>query len=279
MMMDFNVFLGHIGTMMTVAKLAGQWRRSLLVTADGARDTTTDVTWLQADPFYADLRQPPGMPDFSHAAGLDDLTMADCRWLAMQQGFAGVFRQLDDGFEWVRALDYCPPGAFKDIGRLYWQGDVLVEEGRDTPYLEHWHRDPAASVTPAAGVVLRAPEGAAPGCLVRVGASFIYARGRAAPLPPGPSLPDVVAAATSLLYARQLLDCEISQGVIDDGTWRITRSTLPFRVGDALSPRWQDEALSVADRAACGAATRTTWRVAETSGDTSGIFNSSAETS
>jgi len=262
--------------MITVDSLTGLWRRSLLVTADGERDETTNVAWLQARPHYVDLRQPDAMPDFSHLGGLNDLSVADCRWLATQQGFAGFFRKLDDCFEWVRLLDFCPPGPVKDIGRLYWDGDVLVEEGRDIPYLEHWHRDPQRPVAPTASLLLVAPSGEAQGMLVRAGADFMYARGRAAPLPPGADLAALVAAAPDLEAARHLLDCEISQGVVEAGTWRITRSTLPYRAGDDLAPRLTPDGISVADRAASGAACRTLWRSLESCGDTSVFFDVSA---
>jgi hypothetical protein len=255
--------------MMSVASLVGQWRRSLLELPDGTRDVTTEVTWLQAHPHFADLRQPAGMPDFSHVAGLDDLTAEDCRWLATQLGFAGFFRRLDDGFEWVRLVDFWPPGPVKDIGRLSWEGDVLVEVGRDAPYLEHWHRDVSRAVVPAASFILSAVETAAPGLLVRVGASFMYARGRAAPLPAGASLAELVAAAPDVQAARVLLDCEISQGVIEDSGWRIVRSTLPYRVGDDLAPLLNADRVSVAG----GAAGRMAWQIIEAQGDVSGFFD------
>jgi hypothetical protein len=259
--------------MITVGSLAGEWHRSLLALPDGARDTTSIVTWLQAHPHFADLRQPPEMPDFSHARGLDDLTAEDCGWLATQQGFAGFFRRLDDGFEWVRLVDFCPPGPLKDIGRLYWDGDILVEEGRDAPYLEHWHRNAARAVTPAGSFLLEAPETAAPAILLRVGAGFMYARGRPAPLPQGDSLAGLVAATADLPAARRLLDCEISHGMIAGAAWRITRSTLPFRVGGDLAPRLDGGVVQVAERAPSGVAGTRRWRVIEAAGDTSALFD------
>ncbi len=274
--MDFDGLIGQCGGMITVESLAGEWRRSLLAWPDGTRDTTSIVTWLQAHPHFADLRQPPGMPDFSHARGLDDLTAEDCRWLAAQQGFAGFFRRLDDGFEWVRLVDFCPPGPVKDIGRLYWDGDILVEEGRDAPYLEHWHRDASRAVTPAGSLLLEAPETAAPGILLRVGAGFMYARARPAPLPQSDGLAALVASA-DLPAARRLLDCEISYGMIVGGAWRITRSTLPFRVGDDLAPRPDGGVLRVADRAASGTACARPWHIRAQAGDTSSIFDTNAQ--
>jgi hypothetical protein len=244
--------------MITIPSLAGLWRRSLLAFPDGRADDTTSVAWLQAGLLYADLRQPAGMPDFSHAAGLNDLTMDDCRWLATQQGFAGQFREVDDCFEWVREMDFCPSGPFKDIGRLAWRGDVLVEEGRDVPYLEHWHRDEPAAA-PVASLALTTPGAGARGVLVRAGAAFMYAAGRALPLPAGADLAELVAAAPGLSAARQLLNCEISLGKIEGTAWRITRSTLPFRRGDDLAPRMSGGSLSVAIRDDAGAAHRRDW--------------------
>jgi hypothetical protein len=82
----------------------------------------------------------------------------------------------------------------------------------------------------------------------------------------------LVAGAT-LEGARALLDCEISQGRIDSGAWRITRSTLPFRVGDTLAPALAGAVLTVGDRAASGGGARTAWRIAETRGDASALFD------
>ncbi len=259
--------------MLTIPSLAGLWRRSLLAFPDGREDRTTKVAWLQAGPFYADLRQPADMPDFSDAKCLHDMTMEDCRWLATQQGFAGIFRQVGDCFEWVRELDYCPAGPFKDIGRLAWQGDILVEEGRDVPYLEHWHRDEAAP-SPVASLALTAPGTLARGFLVRAGAAFMVACGRAAPLPAGTDLAALVAAAPDLAAARQLLNCEISLGEIDGAAWRITRSSLPFRRGDDLAPQMQPGGLSLAMRDDSGAACRRDWRIAY---DTLTMFDATNE--
>lgn len=253
---------------MDVAYLNGLWRRSLLVTEDGVRDESSVVAWLQVGSMFADLRQPAGMPDLSHVAGLDDLGMAECLWLARQLGFAGTFRKVDDCFEWVRELDYQPAGAFKDIGRLSWEGDVLVEVGRDVAYLEHWHRD-APPASPRVALRLRAAE--QPGFLLRLGGIFMFARGRAAALPAGEDLAACVAAAPDVAAARALVDCEISFGMVADGAWRIERSSLPFRVGDDLAPRWQAGGLVVSGEGAH------TWRIAAAEGDTSTLFDVSGE--
>jgi hypothetical protein len=224
--------------MLGVGDLAGLWTRSLLVLPDGTRDTTTEVAWLQGPGGYADLRQAPGQPDFSHVRCLDDLTAADCVWLATQQGFAGTLRSAEGYFEWGREIDYQPPAVQPDSGRLFWQGDILVETGRYADYLEHWHRAPACGVVPCCEVALVSPWDGRPMRLVRTGDCFMFARGRVETRFAAPTLAECVAGAADLAAARALLDCEISFGRITCGAWRILRSTLPFRVGAVLDLGW-----------------------------------------
>lgn len=122
----------------------GLWRRTLLVEADGSRDTTTDVTWLQGITAYVDSR-----------------------------GFAGTLSQSDDVFEWHRIVDLEPPGPHPDAGSMRWHDGVLVETGVHATYVEHWSREDAA-VTPCWAMFLVAPDGQA-GLLMRVGALFGWA--------------------------------------------------------------------------------------------------------
>jgi hypothetical protein len=217
-----------------VADLAGLWRRSLIAWPDGRRDTTTEVRWLQGQRAFGDLRRPTPMADFSHAAGLSELTRQDCARLAQQQAFAGYLTFDGRHFEWTRLIDYQPPGLFPDAGSLHWEGEVLIEQGRDVDYTEYWHRDPVTEQQPAAALMLRDMLSGTPALLLKVGNDFVFARGRAAPLPPFASLRECVAAATTVEEARTLVDCEISFGSAACGRFRITGSTLPYRVGQLL---------------------------------------------
>ncbi len=218
---------------MTVADLQGLWRRSLISWPGRASDTTTSVHWLQAPTgAYIDLRQPTPLPDFSHARALDDLTFEDCTWLARQEGFAGQLTFDGAHFEWIRQIDFQPCSASADAGSLKWEGDVLIETGRDCDYIEHWHRDPAIPTTPADSLDRQHPTQKTPATLLRVGPNFMFARERATRLAKGyRTLAEYVAAATDLAAARALIDCEISFGEIDASGLRITASTLPYRVG------------------------------------------------
>lgn len=127
-----------------IADCAGLWRRSLLIDADGARDTSAGVLWLQGITAYVDSR-----------------------------GFAGRLNQSGDVFEWHRDVDLEPPGPFPDAGTVHWEGEVLVETGVHTDYAEHWVRDEVPT-GPGGAVFLRAPDGG-DGLLLRVGDLFGWA--------------------------------------------------------------------------------------------------------
>lgn len=133
-------------TAVLASDCVGLWRRTLLLEADGSRDTGTDVTWLQGISAYVDSR-----------------------------GFAGALTQSGDVFQWHRTVDLEPPGLHPDAGSMRWHDGVLVETGVHTDYVEHWIREGAA-VTPCGALFLVAPDGEA-GLLMRVGALFGWAGG------------------------------------------------------------------------------------------------------
>jgi hypothetical protein len=219
-----------------VGDLGGLWRRSLIVRADGSRDTETWVRWLQGLTDYIDLRQPPERPDFAGVRCLRDLTMAQLGWLAAQDGFAGQLRVSGGIFEWRRDIDFQPPADTPDRGSLTRDGDLMIEEGYHSPYIEHWHPAIGAE-SPICALRLR---DAAAGCLgqiVRVGDVFAYARGRSTALPALPDLPACIAGAGSVTLAQDMMDCEISFGSVSTTGWTIERSTLPFKEGRRLMTR------------------------------------------
>lgn len=104
---------GHVSTVL-MTDCVGLWRRTLLIDADGSRDTAPGVFWLQGLSAYVDSR-----------------------------GFAGRLGQRADVFEWNRLIDVEPPGEFPDAGRMHWEADTLVEVGVHSDYVEHWVRDDA----------------------------------------------------------------------------------------------------------------------------------------
>ena len=219
----------------------GVWQRLSLESAAGV-DTATRVYWLQTPVLHADIRVPADRPVFREKHGLQDLTIDELRLLTRQQGFAGVTQVADDICEWYRHIDYQPPTGGRDIGRMAFNTDRIVEDGLESSYREVWQRLPDST---GANLALRFVEEPASGAcavprkgyLVASGDYFIFVRDRVAPLPKSPSLALLLEALT--LTQDQIiamLDCEISFGRRLGGgmLWEIQLSTLPFREGRAL---------------------------------------------
>jgi hypothetical protein len=253
--------------MPSVDDLRGLWQRSLIAWPDGRRDDTTEVRWLQGLCAYADLRRPSPIADFSRIRGRADLSLDDCAWLARQQGFAGRLSFDGRHFEWSRSIDIQPKTGWADAGTLEWSGPVLIERGRDVAYTEHWHRDPLAATEPAADVVLREQAVGTHARLLRVGGHFMFARDRAVPLPALQTLGECVAAAATLHHAQALVDCEISFGPVTRGGFRITASSLPYRIGDILGQSLMNDGIGTLDRDARGNTVDRRWEILGGEGD------------
>jgi hypothetical protein len=255
--------------MLTAEDLQGLWWRSLIVWPDGRRDNATHVSWLQGPTHYIDLRSPPHRPDFDGVRCLDDLTWEQISWLATQEGFAGHLRFDGKFFEWQRVIDFQPKVAYSDCGRLWIEAGIMVEEGRDIPYVEHWCRHDRAMPPPCWAIRLRDRQSGCDGFVVRVGSTFMYARGRKFVLPAGGTLSDCVQAAALLPEARALVNCEISIGRIDASGWIVERSSLPFREGCHLdlAVRSNGEKAHTADATASGVSCTRDWDVIESEGE------------
>jgi hypothetical protein len=255
-------------TIPSVQDLQGLWRRSLITWPNGTRDETTQVRWLQGRSAYMDLRQPALLPACSGRRGLLDLSMEDCAALARQEGFAGRFGFDGRYFEWTRSIDFQPKPLYSDVGSLWWgDGNVLIEQGRDIEYIEHWHRDDATAITNAAAVTLRGSDCGTKAALLRVGSMFMFARDRSIVPPPHKTLPECTAEVASIQDARALIDCEISFGEIGAEGFRITASSLPYRRGDFLNPRESTSHLTLRDRSPAGAGITRRWEILEVEGD------------
>lgn len=230
---------------MRLDQLGGLWRRSLIRLPDGTEDRTTEVHWLQGPSRYADLRQPADRPSFAGVTCLRDCGPDHFAWMATQEGFAGRLVQAGAFFEWEREIDFQPPSSTPDAGRLWLEDGMMKEEGRDSPYLEHWHSCPAGPPMSALKLVDEAT-GAA-GALVVVGSTFMFARARATLLPRGARLSDLLAEAPDATAAQDLFDCEIALGAVENGRFLVRRSTLPFREGAELLPVRDKTRLTTAD--------------------------------
>lgn len=249
----------------SLESLPGLWSRSLIAWPDGRRDTTTWVNWFQGPGLYLDLRQPEARPDFSGVAALSDFTPAQMEWLARQEGFAGELVHEDGYFEWRRDIDFQPQAVYSDMGKLWVEGEVMIEEGKDIPYIEHWHREPVGA-EPCWGARLRDRETGRKGALVRMGSLFMFARERGHDLPPGLSLAECVADAEDLGTAQDFLDCEISQGAVTSAGWIVQRSSLPFREGKPLAPVIGGATLQTADTDRDGKPAGRFWEITDLRG-------------
>jgi hypothetical protein len=225
-------------TQVSLRDTFGLWERSLIAWPDGRQDTTTAVAWLQGPSLFADLRQPANAPSFDAIFCLNDLRRSHFVWLARQEGFAGRLVYTETAFEWHRVVDFQCPSSNVDAGYLNFSDGMLIEQGRDIPYIEHWHH--ASPVGhPHVAMKMRDQYGRA-GFLVRAGDTFMYVRDREFVLPDGGSLPDLIDTAVPEV-ARALIDCEISLGSVRGPSWVIERSSLPYRLGADLAPLFSND--------------------------------------
>jgi hypothetical protein len=216
----------------------GLWRRSLLE-QNGSQDTTSLVLWLQAGEQHIDIRIPDERPDFSSCACLQDCSMAQLRWLATQQGFAGVTTVNGTVCQWQRELDFQPSTGVADIGDMVFESaHKLLETGIETSYFEVWEKIVASAINSSAQRMQRVSSiGISVSArLLIAGNYFAYIRPRSVKLPVASSLLaaiDVTEPSHNDLISW--LDFEISFGdVIDAAHGRINHSTLPFREGELL---------------------------------------------
>ena len=255
-----------------LSEMPGMWRRALIIHADGVRDATSQVRWLQAQTLFVDLRQAAELPDFLKLRCLNDLGAEDCAQLALQEGFAGRFGFDGDCFEWLRLIDFQPKGPCADAGRLWWEEEILMEAGRDVPYVEHWQRDPTVVTRPLAALRLRDPQANTTAIAIQLGTVFMYARDRGIELPSARSLADCVAGAASLDVAREMLDCEITLGSAAFGANVILASTHPWRVSEYFQIECADSTVSIRANDAAGHPVVRRWEVIESEGDPGAVW-------
>ena len=234
--------------------LTGLWQR-LSIEEDGQRDESTLVFWLQTHSCFGDIRIPTNRPEIASFNAIDRSAAIA---LSRQAGFSGIARLQGDICQWERALDYQPFTGVPDIGRLYWRGDLLIEEGTEENYVEEWKRvatGPTAAMVCAADTQWHRS-------LVICGDYFIFTVDERPTLPSLDSLTSLVTNQASVDYTKvnfseklttetaskttlnsapgpevhQYLSCEISMGRCQGTTqpWQIEHSTLPWREGRSL---------------------------------------------
>lgn len=253
------------------AELNGVLNRALIAWHEGGSDTTTEVTWLQADGYYADLRQPTGRPSFAGVHCLRELTAEHVGWMVRQEAFAGGLQQstVDPAhYTWERAVDFSPSPAGIDHGTLHREGALLVERGVDLPYLELWEQTEQHLPGDSATLVLAEPETGATALLLRTGNHFALVRPRSAAVDRF-LRPDELTGPDALRQAQDQLDCEISLGTVGPDGWAIDRSTLPFKVGSTVvfTVGATHDTVHLQDLSPAGHACLRRWAVTEVVGD------------
>lgn len=128
--------------MITTADLQGHWRRDW-IKAPEFDDTTTRVHWLQAGALFADLRVPADLPALQGGC-LADLDAATLQSLLRVEGFAGEITVTDGQCTWHRAINWQGALARPDVGAMWFDGDVLIEDGVHANYREAWLAEPTA---------------------------------------------------------------------------------------------------------------------------------------
>ncbi|MEH3132657.1 MAG: allophanate hydrolase [Mycolicibacterium neoaurum] len=255
---DWPGYLRRIqpGVAVTRSDLAHRcWRRTAIAVPATEIDTTTEVHWLQGGELFIDLRTPADMPSIS-GTSLDTLTRDDLVTLCRQHAFAGRLAEDDGVWTWHREFDLHPAEDLPDRGRLHLADGVLVETGVGRDYYEDWVADGPSTD----GIELRLRDASGRlGMLLRVGGRFGFVRGR--DTDPAVGLLSAAVAAADPDAARTLLDIEVSLGVVDESGWHITRSTLPFRIGDNLAPDLGAAEITTGERDSSGAAIRRRWTV------------------
>ncbi len=258
----------------TLAEMTGMWRRSLIVEPDGARDSSSQVRWLQGRTLFADLRQPEALPDFLHVRGLNDLRhrgLCSAFNAGRFCGPSGVRRRL---LRMAAADRFSAARGNADAARLWWEEDILMEAGRDVAYVEYWMRDPTVVTRPLAAVQLRDDDAGVAALAIQVGTVFMFARQRQCALPAAGTLFDCVAGAGSLAAARAMLDCEVSLGSAGS-THVILASTHPWRVSEPLrAPVFGSIATTFATDAD-GAPGARRWQVTGVEGDPAAVWPAS----
>ena len=227
--------------------LVGLWRRESFTLSDGTVDRTTRVYWGQTKTLYVDIRIPADRPRLPGRRSFGELTRAEIRHLAGQQGFAGHITVVDSQCTWFREVDYQPDTGRPDTGRLRLEGDVLYEVGEaasviGSGYEEVYQRERRGEERRAALRLVGAQgsefggEAARGAILVILDDRFLFARPRPVRLPRASRLQDLIdAAGDDRARIQAYLDCEIAMGSIGaPGPWVIELSTIPSREGDRL---------------------------------------------
>jgi hypothetical protein len=223
--------------------MIGCWKRAWIEFADGTRDDTTTVVWLQTESLMADVRIAADRGDLSGRAGLNECTIDELRVLAAADASSGFTEcgpiELDAGgvrtatATWHtrgHGINFQPVSAFPEPGLMSWNDDatVMMERAPSGAYVEEW-RLVAGSRDHVS--VTRLDEAT----IYRAGPIAVFVRDRRVAIPRPARLQDLLDDCNGdRPMMEALLDCEFSIAELEGERWVVTASTLPWREGEVL---------------------------------------------
>jgi hypothetical protein len=241
-------------------ELRGCWQRAWIEHADGTRDDSSVVIWLQLDSDMADVRVPAHHPLRSRT-GFDDCSIDELRMLAdsdsssgrtvctpVSVGADGIRRATAEWFADGDGVAFQPVSAFPEPGLLEWHRDgVMIERAPSGAYVEEWHLLPGTR-TPSSHQVDDAGRH-----LYRSGDALVLVRDRSVAVPRAARLAELVRdCGDDRDRIVALVDCEFSfaRRAVDAGgsdtegrddhdgdacdEFVIEASTIPWRVGEVV---------------------------------------------
>ncbi len=226
-------------------ELRGCWRRNWIEFADGSRDETTFVIWLQLPSRMADVRVAADPSEMRHLMGLGDCSLDELRALATSESSSGyttctslttgddrVRRATAEWFTRGHGVAFQPVSAYPEPGLLEWGDDpsTMIERAPSGAYVEEWQLIPGTTAPLEYHRLSPDTE------WYLAGDMAVLVRDRPQPVPRVARLPELIAEAEgNRPVIEALLDCEFSVARRRaDGRFVIEVSTLPWRHGQVL---------------------------------------------
>jgi hypothetical protein len=228
----------------TPPELWGCWQRNWIEFADGTRDDTTFVAWLQTPSFMADIRIPASRGGVAKRGSFSECSMAELRALADSEsssgfttctpvvcGADGIGRATAEWHTRGYGIAFQPVSAFPEPGWLEWGDDptLMIERAPSGAYTEEWQLIPGSTDGLTMG---RTSSGS---WRYIAGPVAILVRDRPTPVPRAARLHELIDdAGDDRAAIEALLDCEFSFGrasVDAPERFVIEASTLPWREG------------------------------------------------
>jgi hypothetical protein len=221
----------------------GCWRRAWIEYADGTRDESGTVVWLQTESAMVDVRIPVDRHAPRDLTGFEECTFDDLVSIASSDASSGFTECTPaivgaDGTRSATAtwhtrghgINFHPISAFPEPGWMTWNDDgtVMTECAPSGAYAEEWRLVPSSRDHMAMSV-------AGDTITYVAGDVAVLVRDRRIPIPRPARLDDLLREHhDDRPFVEALLDCEFSVAELSGDRWTITASTLPWREGQVV---------------------------------------------